>query len=146
MNKFYDDGLRFECTQCGHCCTDEPGYVFLTGNEISAISSHLSISRAQFLSEYCRKVPMGSFGLVSLIEKKNNDCIFFNDNKQCDIYKVRPLQCRSYPFWQQLVETSGTWKDESQQCPGIGKGRVHAKEEIEEWLRLRRTNAPKMTG
>jgi Fe-S-cluster containining protein len=89
---------------------------------------------------------MGSFSLVSLIEKKNNDCIFFNDNKQCDIYKVRPLQCRSYPFWQQLVETESAWKEESQQCPGIGKGRVHTKEEIEQWLRLRRTNAPKMTN
>jgi hypothetical protein len=26
---FFDDGLRFECTKCGHCCSGSPGKVFL---------------------------------------------------------------------------------------------------------------------
>ena len=24
---WYNDGLRFTCTRCGHCCTGEPGFV-----------------------------------------------------------------------------------------------------------------------
>ena len=26
---WYRDGLRFECTRCGHCCTGAPGYVWV---------------------------------------------------------------------------------------------------------------------
>ena len=29
-------GLRFECTQCGDCCTGAPGYVWVNKAEISA--------------------------------------------------------------------------------------------------------------
>jgi Fe-S-cluster containining protein len=87
---------------------------------------------------------MGQFSLISLLEKKNNDCIFFNERKQCEIYEVRPVQCRSYPFWEQLVQDEASWKAESLQCPGIGKGRIHSRQEIEHWLHLRRKNPPKM--
>ena len=26
---WYSEGLRFECTQCGACCSGEPGYVWV---------------------------------------------------------------------------------------------------------------------
>ena len=29
--EWYRDGLRFECTRCGACCTGAPGYVWVTG-------------------------------------------------------------------------------------------------------------------
>ena len=35
---WYQDGLRFRCTRCGHCCTGTPGNVWINEEEIAAIA------------------------------------------------------------------------------------------------------------
>ena len=135
-NKFYNDGLQFECTRCSYCCRHEPGFVFLSENDLNAMVSELKLSEEEFISKYCTKVDIGFFNRLSLIEKDNHDCIFWSE-KGCAVYKARPLQCRSYPFWTQVVENKESWAEEGQSCPGIGQGKVHSKEEIEEWLEKR---------
>jgi len=57
----------------------------------------------------------------SLVEKKLAEddyaCIFFDtDKKRCSIYPVRPLQCRTFPFWQQFKNSEDEVRRE---CPGI---------------------------
>ncbi len=141
MSEFYDNGLRFTCTRCGYCCREEPGYVFLSSNDLRSLPKLFNISRDQFLEKYCRTVDMGSFKLVSLREKQNNDCIFFHDYG-CLAYQARPLQCRSYPFWAHVLESRESWEQEGLHCPGIGKGDLHSAEEIEEWLFVRRRERP----
>ncbi len=86
---------------------------------------------------------MGTFYMLSIIERPNNDCIFLTDSG-CSIYPVRPIQCRSYPFWAALVESQEDWDRESEECPGINHGELHKKEEIEEWLEKRKANQPKI--
>ncbi len=39
--KWYQTGLRFECIRCGECCSGEPGYVWVTKEEIRRISEFL---------------------------------------------------------------------------------------------------------
>ena len=36
---WYRDGLRFECSQCGDCCTGAPGYVWVNKEEIASLAS-----------------------------------------------------------------------------------------------------------
>ena len=36
---WYADGLRFECTQCGDCCSGEPGYVWVDEDEIESMGT-----------------------------------------------------------------------------------------------------------
>ncbi|WP_296458322.1 hypothetical protein [Rubinisphaera sp.] len=38
---WYKDGLKFECTQCGNCCTGGPGAVWVSEEEIQAIAEYL---------------------------------------------------------------------------------------------------------
>ena len=38
---WYADGLQFTCTQCGDCCTGDPGVVWVTDEELKAIADHL---------------------------------------------------------------------------------------------------------
>ena len=45
---FFDDGLRFSCTQCGKCCTGAPGKVHVTGSEAAALAAHLGLTRWAF--------------------------------------------------------------------------------------------------
>ena len=131
---FYDKGLRFECQMCRYCCSAEPGYVYLTRNDIERASSALSLSFGDFIKAYCRLVDFGGYSLVSLREMENYDCIFLTPNG-CGIYEARPLQCRTYPFWKNVMESEESWKAEGRCCPGIGKGALVSRKEIEKKLK-----------
>ncbi len=122
---FFDAGLRFECTGCGQCCTGAPGTVFMNAPTADRIAAHLKLTRAAFLKAYAYPLRDGH----SLREKPNGDCVFYADNK-CAIYSVRPTQCRTYPFWPENLRSEAAWRRTCGECPGIGGGRAHGREEI----------------
>ena len=131
---FYKDGLRFECQRCLYCCSGEPGYVYLTRSDIIELSSSLGVSPEAFISIYCRIIDFGSFSMVSLRERSDYDCIFLTQ-EGCSVYDARPEQCRTYPFWASVMESKESWEKEGQSCPGIGKGKIIPKKEIDKRLR-----------
>ncbi|MDA3940012.1 MAG: YkgJ family cysteine cluster protein [Spirochaetia bacterium] len=135
---FYESGLKFECTQCSKCCRFDPGFVFLSYNDLDRLVKYFKMSENDFVKNYCRKIDMGEHTRLSLIEKSNYDCIFWS-NGGCEVYKSRPLQCRSYPFWKPFLLNKEAWELESKSCPGMNYGKLITKENIEEWLKLRDT-------
>jgi uncharacterized protein len=127
MNEpWYKDGLSFECTRCGRCCTGEPGYVRINEEETAAIPAFLGISRAEFLGLYTQPFGPGR----SLRERLNGDCVFFEAGRGCTIYDVRPQQCRTWPFWESNLRTPADWERTRGLCPGSGRGELIAVEEI----------------
>ncbi len=132
-NPFYRNGLRFECTRCSRCCRFEPGYVFLSKREIVTISKFLGLEREIFLQKYCRRVWIDGGVKISLKEKENYDCIFWN-NGECTIYSERPLQCRAFPFWQVFLISRESWENLQRSCPGVNRGKLYSREYIEYWL------------
>jgi Fe-S-cluster containining protein len=42
----------------------------------------------------------------------------------CGIHPAKPTQCRTFPFWPELVESRAAWKRTARFCPGIGKGEL----------------------
>ncbi len=134
---FYKDGLDFECTRCSRCCRHDPGYVFLSENDIKKLSKVIGVDRKEFLARYCKVVNLGGFIRISLIEKSNNDCILWADGG-CTVYKSRPLQCMTYPFWSSSLNSREDWDALSRNCPGINRGRHYTAAEIEEKLMLRK--------
>ena len=56
---------------------------------------------------------------MSLIEKINYDCVFWDNG--CTVYQARPVQCITYPFWPVIIESELRWNKESNNCPGINK-------------------------
>ena len=133
---FYAAGLRFECTRCSRCCRHTPGYVFLSRKDIDALLAMLGAEKREFLHRYCRHVSYGTVKRISLKEKPNLDCIFW-ENDGCSVYDARPLQCRSFPFWSVCLSSREEWERFSRQCPGIGRGPLHPKAEIGRWLARR---------
>ncbi len=107
------------------------------------MSNALGVTSEAFIENYCRYVPMGAFKMLSLKEKDNYDCIFLG-KEGCKIYKARPKQCRTYPFWAHVLESQESWNEEAKACPGIGKGKLYTKKEIEEQLQARLENKPVM--
>jgi Fe-S-cluster containining protein len=113
--EWYKEGLHFECTQCGKCCTGGPGAVWIESNQAEKISSFLKITVEAFYSYYCKKVG----NRWTLVEKTlSYDCIFLK-GKQCTIYSVRPLQCQTFPFWPGALTSQESWNDTALYCEGI---------------------------
>ena len=133
VKPFYAEGLRFECYRCSTCCRHTPGYVFLSLNDLESLVSITGMTEKEFLSTYCREVFTIRGKKISLKEKANYDCIFW-EKDGCIYYEARPFQCRSFPFWKQYLGTKRRWDNLLSFCPGIGKGQTHTKEEIEEWI------------
>lgn len=112
---WYAEGLPFKCTECGKCCTGAPGYIWVSEQEIKNIANHLNLTIKEFSKRYLRLAK----GRLSLNElPKTYDCIFLKDNK-CQIYSVRPTQCRTFPWWPQNLKTEEDWQEAAKYCEGI---------------------------
>ncbi len=135
-NRFYEQGLRFECVRCSRCCRHTPGYVFLSPADLARICEATGLTGPQALERFCRRVRPGGIPRVSLKEKQNLDCIFWEDGG-CAIYSHRPFQCRSFPFWSSNLASREAWKRVAEDCPGVGRGSLHPAEEIRGWLTSR---------
>ncbi len=125
---WYADGLRFECTGCGDCCTGGPGYVWVTQAEIDALAARLELTPAAFERKYVRNVGVRR----SLKERRNYDCVFLDAERRCTVYEHRPLQCRTWPFWNSNLKTPEAWQHTCEVCPGSGHGKLYSLEKIDE--------------
>ena len=127
---WYEDGLRFTCSQCGDCCTGAPGYVWVNRTEIEQIAAAAGVEDIdQFEAMYVRKVGIRK----SLREHSNGDCVFFDpDARCCTVYQARPRQCRTWPFWDSNVRTPEAWDATCEACPGSGRGKLYSLDQIEE--------------
>ena len=122
----FDEGIRFECTRCGQCCTGAPGAIVAASDEeLATIARDRKMDVEAFRQAYVRRTDGG----LSLKEKENGDCVFW-DQTGCSIYEVRPTQCRTYPFWFKNLRSSGAWAAARRACAGIGRGRLYEKDEI----------------
>ncbi len=124
-----EKGIRFECQGSGNCCVSRGnyGFVYLSKKDIKKLSDGFKITEQNFIKNYCQKTD----GFIHLkeLKKNNGNCIFLKDNK-CTVYKSRPIQCRTWPFWHENMNTK-TWNNEiAKNCPGVGKGKVKTKKEI----------------
>jgi Fe-S-cluster containining protein len=129
-------GLQFECKRCSACCRFQPGFVFLSRSDLIRLLPAADMTWDEFKTRCLRSVKVGNFIRLSLREKENHDCIFW-ENGGCTVYKARPLQCRSFPFWSHLLESEETWREYKENCPGIDCGTVHSPREITGWLQAR---------
>lgn len=127
--KFYSQGLRFECQGSGKCCTShgEYGFVFLTPEDRTRFAKHFKIRSAEFTKKYCDRTN-GVWHLKEDLAKP--DCMFL-DGKRCSVYEGRPSQCRTWPFWNEVMTAKAWAKDVAAFCPGVGKGKLWSAQEID---------------
>jgi uncharacterized protein len=126
---WYRDGLRFECTQCGNCCTGAPGHVWVNKQEIQQLAAWIGEADAEaFEDQYVRRIGVRR----SLREHPDGDCVFFDPQARgCSAYEARPRQCRTWPFWASNLRTEAAWQRTCSVCPGSGHGQLHSLETIE---------------
>lgn len=130
----YKNGIRFECQGSGKCCVSRGsyGFVYLSDNDIQRFSKYFKLSLQKFKDKYCQMTD----GFIHLTEKNKFEgkCIFLK-NKKCSVYKSRPSQCRTWPFWNENMNAKIWNEDISINCPGVGKGNIIPSEAIKNLLK-----------
>lgn len=118
FNKDFSYGFNENaCQKCGgKCCTGESGNIFANKEELKALREHLQLDEKEFALKYLKKVGFR----MSFKEVEFEDgfaCIFFDKEKRnCSIYDFRPMQCRTFPFWEYFKTHQEELKKE---CIGI---------------------------
>ena len=114
------DGLRFQCQPgCIKCC-DAHGYVYLTEHDLARMAEYTGMTVAEFEAKYVFRTKH----LLRLRKPKDRQCHFLTKSG-CSVHEVKPVQCRLYPFWPELVAHRDIWDYEGKRkCPGIGQGEL----------------------
>lgn len=105
------------CGDCeGRCCTGESGYIYVSKEEILSIAKLLELEVNEFVKKYLFKKGYK----YSIKERQNGEsfeCVFYDKNSNgCTIYEARPIQCKTFPFWDYYKTRVDELKEE---CPGI---------------------------
>ena len=111
------EALRFECQPgCTACCTQR-GFVYLSDADIQRAAAFVSMSGAAFE----RKFVYRTRNRARLRVPRDANCHFLLAGG-CSIHPAKPTQCRTFPFWPELVESRREWRKTARYCPGIDKG------------------------
>ncbi len=130
---WYESGLSFSCTQCGNCCSGSPGYVWFDDDEAAVMASAFKLSVDEFRAKYARNY-RGRWTLIETVREGKYDCVFLRRDEAgkalCSIYKIRPQQCKTWPFWPELLASKAAWKEASRRCPGMDTGKLYPVEQV----------------
>ena len=134
MSDWYEDGLRFSCSQCGNCCTGPPGAVWFTDEEGRAMANKLDISVDDFYKRFARKID-SKWSLTENEVDGKFDCVFLDRETvkpSCKLYDARPSQCRTWPFWPENLSSEVAWLRTKREtpCPGMDTGNLIPASEI----------------
>ena len=109
--------LRFACQPgCTNCC-NQSGYIYLTEDDLTRAAKFTSMPRDAFEQKYIYRTRHQ----LRFRKPRKKQCPFLLDHG-CSIHPAKPTQCRTFPFWPELVEDRDEWKRAAKFCPGIGKG------------------------
>jgi len=129
---WYAEGLRFTCKKnCNKCCFMRKGEcVRATSSDVAKLQCVTKKSVFQ-ICEYTNAI--GVVLRTGPCERGLRKCAFLDPSKPlgCTVYKSRPVQCSTYPWWPEILKSPQTWKAEKKNCPCIGVGDLHSLDEIQ---------------
>lgn len=134
--EWYSEGLRFECTGCGQCCTGPPGLVEFTRGEGLRMARNLGLDYREFLNRHALRTDCGwALQEVQAPEGQGLDCTMLErqgvpGKALCRVYQDRPQQCRTWPFWPENLRSPRAWRRAGVRCPGMDQGELVTPEEI----------------
>jgi Fe-S-cluster containining protein len=134
--EWFSEGLRFECTSCGQCCTGPPGVVEFTRGEGLRMARNLGLGYREFLSLHAMQIDGGwSLQEIPDPEGQGLDCTMLDRQSVpgkalCRVYPARPQQCRTWPFWPENLYSPHAWRRAGRRCPGMDRGELVTLDEI----------------
>ncbi|MPZ48856.1 MAG: YkgJ family cysteine cluster protein [Dehalococcoidia bacterium] len=113
--RWFEGGLRFQCTSCGKCCTGSSGSVQVSTADLERLANFFELPAGTFARRYTR-VTKGRRALID--GPGSHDCVFLT-GKTCSVYEARPTQCRTYPWWIRNIRDPESWQEAGEVCEGI---------------------------
>jgi hypothetical protein len=102
--------------------------VWFTDAEGRAMADDLGLPHAEFLKTYARTIN-GRWSLNESRTAHGYDCVFLDRTTQpgkalCRVYRSRPVQCRTWPFWDENLTSRRAWDTARRRtpCPGMDSG------------------------
>jgi len=109
--------VRFNCQPgCTNCC-DMEGFVYLTEDDLKRAAIFVGMPAKAFEKKYVYRTRHQ----MRFRKPPEKQCAFLGE-RGCSIHPAKPTQCRTFPFWPEIVERKATWNKTGRYCPGIGKG------------------------
>ena len=108
---------RFECIPGCTACCDQKGYVYLTEEDLKRAAAFVGMRAGDFEAEYVYRTRH----LLRLRKPRGSQCHFLREGG-CSIHPAKPEQCRTFPFWPELLASRREWNRTARYCPGIGRG------------------------
>lgn len=143
MAFYHSKPIRFKCTECSRCCYGgKYAYVRASSQEIEKIISFMNINADTFKADYLIKLVDNGYGIrmkITVIAQalnKKGPCMLLSAKGKCSVYPVRPMQCRTYPFWSEILISEAKWNSEIERCEGIQQGEIIETEYIEQQKEL----------
>jgi Fe-S-cluster containining protein len=112
---------RFRCQQCGRCCYTPGAGLYLEKEDFERIAGHVGKKKLKSLCRYDK-------ALKAWILKQ--PCPFYDRDKGCSIYEIRPLTCTKYPLHPPLQELPSNLAVDAF-CPAA---RTFAKDTLGWWI------------
>ena len=85
-------------------------------SEFTAVAAYLNMSEEAFIKTYSHHVLMDEKQQVAWIHFSSNgldQCVFLEpETRHCRIHAVKPVQCRTYPFYPSLLKSPEAWAEE----------------------------------
>ena len=135
MNFDYPSAVRFRCIKCGNCCGDTKEkirHVLLLKTEAEQISKTTLRPILDFAVKIEGRAPY-SYELKKTAE---GGCCIFLENNRCNIYPLRPLICRFYPFELKIAVNQKYEFLFTDECPGINQGKLLDEDYFKKLFRL----------
>jgi Fe-S-cluster containining protein len=126
------EGIRFQCQGSSQCCLSrgEYGFVYLTKEDRQRFADYFKEPLAAWTKKNCDRTQ----GFWHLKEDRQREECMYLKGKACSVYEARPTQCRTWPFWPEVMNAK-TWNKEVKSfCPGVGKGALVPPAEIQKQL------------
>jgi len=136
VNFDYPTALRFHCTKCGICCGDtkeKTRHILLLRAEAEQIAKITMQPIFKFAVKIEGKAPY----IYEMKKRENGKCVFLEKDR-CNVYALRPLICRFYPFELKVMHSKKPMFLYTEECPGINKGRLLNKDYFRKMFRLAR--------
>ncbi len=109
--------LRFECQRgCTRCCEVE-GYVYLTEADLENMARFTRLAPEEFERRYVYRTRH-----LLRLRKPRGKQWHFLETGGCRVHPVKPVQCRLFPYWPDLIGNRAEWRRTARYCPGIGQG------------------------
>ena len=115
-DSWWKEGLPFACTMCGKCChaRGEVAQVYVNRAEREALADHLGLGRKEFDRRYTRRDETGH----RTLSFRDGACVFL-EGASCRVHEAKPVQCRTWPFWAENLESPAAWQEAVLDfCPG----------------------------